>query len=142
MSFNSSGCCTFNNWEVMKAHINGDKAVRKNFEKIAAISNGMRRALESTDWESAASLLRDEWSNRRKNAPGITTPLIDQLIASTRRAGAKAAKVCGAGGGGCVFFLVEKGRKEQVEGIIADQGAEVLGVSVAPKGVQVKVAAK
>ena len=34
-----------NNWEVTKAHINGDKAVHKNFEKIAAISHALRGAL-------------------------------------------------------------------------------------------------
>lgn len=131
-----------NNWEVMKAHINGDKTVRKNFDKIASVANGMRQALEKSDWDGAAALLREEWSNRRKNAPGISTGLIDELITVTRKAGAKAAKVCGAGGGGCVFFLVEKGRKERVQNAIADHGAEVLPVSVAPKGVQVRVTAK
>jgi D-glycero-alpha-D-manno-heptose-7-phosphate kinase len=128
-----------NNWEVMKAHINGDKTVRKNFEKIAEIANGMRAALEGQDWNRAAELLRAEWAHRRKNAPGISTDLIDKLIAETRRYGARAAKVCGAGGGGCVFFLVEKGRKAAVQDAITKLGAEVLDVSVAPKGVKVNV---
>jgi D-glycero-alpha-D-manno-heptose-7-phosphate kinase len=128
-----------NNWEVMKSHINGDKTVRKNFEKIAEIANGMRVALEGQDWNGAAELLRAEWTHRRKNAPGISTDLIDKLIAETRRHGAKAAKVCGAGGGGCVFFLVEKGRKAAVQEAITKLGAEVLDVAVAPKGVKVIV---
>jgi D-glycero-alpha-D-manno-heptose-7-phosphate kinase len=48
------------------------------------------------------------------------------------------AKVCGAGGGGCVFFLVERGAKERVAGAIAGEGATVLPVRVAPKGVHVR----
>jgi D-glycero-alpha-D-manno-heptose-7-phosphate kinase len=128
-----------NNWEVTKAHIDGDKKVHRNFDRIAEIAHAMRGALEKSDWAEAGRLLREEWSHRRKNAPGITTPLIDRLIASTRRAGAMGAKVCGAGGGGCVIFLVERGAKERVSGIIAREGAEVLDVRVAPRGVRLQV---
>jgi galactokinase len=48
--------------------------------------------------------------------------------------------VCGAGGGGCVFFLVERGAKATVSAAIEREGAKVLPVKVAPRGVQVKVA--
>jgi D-glycero-alpha-D-manno-heptose-7-phosphate kinase len=127
-----------NNWEVMKAHIDGDRKVHRNFDHIAAIAWAMRQALEKRDWKEVARLLREEWSHRRKNAPGITTPLIDRLVAVTRRAGAVGAKVCGAGGGGCVFFLVERGAKAPVSAAIEQEGAKVLPVKVAPKGVQVR----
>ena len=130
-----------NNWEVMKAHIDGDRAVHRNFDHIAAIAGGMRRALEAGDWKEAARLLREEWANRKKNAPGITTSLIDRLVEVTRRAGAVGAKVCGAGGGGCVFFLVERGAKARVSSVIMGEGATVLPVSVAPQGVHVRTAA-
>ena len=56
-----------------------------------------------------ARLLREEWKLRRTNAPGITTPLIDKLIRVAARHGGRAGKACGAGGGGCVIFLVEQG---------------------------------
>ena len=128
-----------NNWEVTKAHIDGDKKVFKNFARIAEIAVNMRKALEAGDWNATGKLVREEWSHRRNNAPGITTPLIDRMIAATRKAGAVGAKVCGAGGGGCVFFLVEKGAKERVSELIQREGAEVLPITVAPKGVSVKV---
>lgn len=126
-----------NNWEVNKAHIDGVKRVHKNFEEIAAISNGVRGALERADWAELARLIRAEWKHRRTNAPGITTPLIDRLIKVTAKQGAVAAKVCGAGGGGCVFFLVEHGAKARVQQAITAAGAQVLDVKVAPRGVQV-----
>ena len=130
-----------NNWEVTKAHINGDKQVHKNFDRIAAIAYAMRAALEKSDWPEVARLIREEWSHRRKNAPGITTELIDRLVDVTKKAGAKAAKVCGAGGGGCVFFLVEPGAKDAVTKAIEAEGAYVLPVSVAPRGVRVRTVA-
>jgi D-glycero-alpha-D-manno-heptose-7-phosphate kinase len=127
-----------NNWEVMKAHINGDAVVYRNFNRIVAIANGMRSALEKGDWQETAKLLREEWSFRKKNAPGISTPLIDELVAVTAKKGAKAAKVCGAGGGGCVVFLCEPGAKGRVEEAIVGAGGTVLPVVVAEKGVSVK----
>jgi len=125
-----------NNWEVMKSHINGDLSVHRNFDRIAEIANGMRDALEASNWDDAARLLREEWSFRRKNAPGISTPLIDRLISVARRSGAEAAKVCGAGGGGCLFFLVAPDTKEKVSAAIANEGALVLDAAVAPRGVK------
>ncbi len=130
-----------NNWEVTKAYIDGDKTVRKNFGQITAIAIGMRNALEKQDWADAGRLLREEWSFRRKNAPGISTELIDALVAKTKRAGALGAKVCGAGGGGCVFFLVERGAKGKVSEAAASLGARVLDFRVAAEGVKVKVSA-
>jgi D-glycero-alpha-D-manno-heptose-7-phosphate kinase len=127
-----------NNWEVTKAYIDGDRKIHRNFEQISAIANGMRTAIERADWDEVARLLREEWSHRRKNVPGITTPLIDRLVKVAGKAGARGAKVCGAGGGGCVFFLVERGAKDKVSAAIERVGAQVLPVKVAPRGVTVR----
>jgi len=129
-----------NNWEVTKAHIDGDKTVHRNFDKIAAIAHGMRGAVSRQDWKEVSKLLREEWGFRRKNAPGITTPLIDKLVEATRKAGSTGAKVCGAGGGGCVLFLVEPDAKRRVSEVIEREGATVLPVTVAPRGVRVSAA--
>jgi D-glycero-alpha-D-manno-heptose-7-phosphate kinase len=126
-----------NNWEVFKSHINGDKRVFRNFDKIAAIARAMHRALVAADWDSVARLLREEWKLRRTNAPGITTPLIDKLIAVAGKHGGRAAKVCGAGGGGCVIFLVEKGASSRVATAIGDAGGRVLPLQVARDGLRV-----
>jgi len=126
-----------NNWEVLKAHLNGDRRVFRNFERIAAIAHAMRIELERGDWDEVGRLLREEWSHRKKNAPGISTPLIDRLVRVARKSGAAGAKVCGAGGGGCVFFLAERGAKGRVAEAVAREGATILEVRVAPGGVKV-----
>ena len=131
-----------NNWEVTKAHIGGDRRVHRNFDRIAAIARAMRSALERADWVEAGRLLREEWDHRRKNAPGITTPLIDALVAKARRKGATGAKVCGAGGGGCVVFLVERGAQSRVAASAESLGAKVIPVRLAPHGVRVRAVAQ
>jgi D-glycero-alpha-D-manno-heptose-7-phosphate kinase len=131
-----------NNWEVTKAYLDGNREVVRNFAQITAIASAMRAAIETGDWNEVGRLLREEWSHRRKNAPGISTPAIDRLVSVTRKAGALGAKVCGAGGGGCVFFLVERGAQDTVSRAIEDAGAEVLPVKVAPHGVTVRMTRK
>jgi len=125
-----------NNWEVFKAHIEGDRRVFRNFERIAEIARLMYQALLHSSWDEVARLLREEWKLRRSNAPGITTPLIDKLIAVAARHGGRAGKVCGAGGGGCVIFLVEKGTASRVATAIGDNGGRVLPLQVARDGVR------
>ena len=73
----------------------------------------MHRALAAEQWDEVERLIGEEWKLRRTNAPGISTPLIDKLMEATMANGARAAKVCGAGGGGCVIALIEKGTRQR-----------------------------
>ncbi len=127
-----------NNWEVFKAHINGDKKVVKNFETISEIAQGMHQALKKADWDQVAYLLREEWKLRRSNHVGISTPLIDRLVAVAAKSGGRAAKVCGAGGGGCVLFMVKDGAKQRVIEAIRVNGGQVMPCHMAAEGLVVK----
>ena len=125
-----------NNWEVFKRHIDGDRRIFRNFERIGEIARAMRRAVESADWAETGRLLREEWKLRRTNAPAIATDFIDALIATGRKHGALGAKVCGAGGGGCVVFLTSPEARLRVEQALAGAGARLLPSAVARQGVR------
>lgn len=131
-----------NNWEVFKLHIDGDRRVHANFDRISAIARAMRQAVASADWDEAGRLLRAEWKQRRSNAPSITTEFIDQLVSIARRNGSTGAKACGAGGGGCVLFMVEPEARGRVAQKLTAAGAQLLPVVVARQGVTVKGAAR
>ena len=125
-----------NNWEVFKQHINGDKHVTRNFAEISRIAQAMHQAVRHAEWDDVETLLREEWTLRRTNAPGITTPLIDKLIGAAMKQGARAAKVCGAGGGGCVIVFIEEGTRERVHQAIRKNGGEPLDFQVARDGLR------
>lgn len=127
-----------NNWEVMKAHIDGDQRVRRNFDQIATIASQMREALLANDWDDVAELLALEWENRKHNFRGISTPKIDRMIEQTRRVGTRAAKVCGAGGGGCAVFLVEPGSRPAVERGLTNLGGRIIHCAVSRTGLEVR----
>ncbi|MFB3918051.1 MAG: hypothetical protein ACE14M_15085 [Terriglobales bacterium] len=126
-----------NNWEVFKAHIDGDRRVIQNFEQIAQIARGMHDALSRAHWDNVARLLREEWRLRKTNAPGISTPLIDRLIVVAMKKGGLAAKACGAGGGGCVVIMLEPGAKQVVADALRSSGGRLLPFQVARDGLTV-----
>jgi len=127
-----------NNWEVFKAYVSNDKRVVKNFDHIAEISKAMYKAISKPDWSEVARLIREEWKFRRSNYENISTPLIDRLINVAAKAGGRAAKVCGAGGGGCVVFMVKDGAKERVAQALRLNGGHVLNCNVAQTGLVVE----
>ena len=129
-----------NNWEVFQAYLNGDRRVWRNFERIVQIARAMHDALATADWRESARLLREEWKLRKSNAPGITTAMIERLVAVASKHGALAAKVCGAGGGGCVVFQVEKGAKSSVAKALRKAGGRLLPCKVARDGLTLTAA--
>ena len=78
-----------------------------------------------------------EWDNRKRLAPGVTTAAIDQLIARATAAGARAAKVCGAGGGGCMFCIAAPEDVAAVREALADGGARLLDFRIETTGLDV-----
>ena len=127
-----------NNWEVFQKHIGGDKRVPQNLEKIAAIARGVRAALDRNKWDEAGRLVREEWEFRRRNLRTISTPSIDRVIAAARRNGAIGGKVCGAGGGGCVAFVIEPDARERVEAAIVAAGTKLMPFRIDRQGVAVR----
>ena len=115
-----------NNWAITKAHIDGDRQVFACFERIRDTAVRMREALVAGDWDGVGMAIDEEWENRRLLAPGVTTPVIEDLIARARRAGATAAKVCGAGGGGCLFCYGPPDRRDDIRAALTGGGARLL----------------
>ena len=83
--------------------------------------------------------MRAAYPIRKRLAPGITTPHMDALVEKALASGAQAAKVCGAGGGGCIAFLCREGGKQNLERALADtEGADLLNWNLAREGLTVR----
>jgi len=128
-----------NNWEMFKSHIDGDRRVFEIFEGIRDTAREVRAALERGDWLTVGEVMRAAYPRRRQLAPTITTPHMESLVERALASGAVAAKVCGAGGGGCIAFLCEEGAKESVERALSeDETSEVLRWGFAREGLTVR----
>jgi len=129
-----------NNWEMFKTHIEGDKVIFQLFEGIRDSAQRMRSALAANDWPEVSAVMSAAYPNRKRLAPNITTPHMERLVEIALKNGAEAAKVCGAGGGGCIAFLCAEGAKESVSrALAAEEGAEVLQWKFAAEGLTVRV---
>ena len=126
-----------NNWGVFKAHIDNKRSVVNNLERISQIAQKMRTALEASNWRETGRLMHDEWTFRRRNLPTISTNTIDRIIENSRRKGALAGKVCGAGGGGCIVLLIEPDARERVEKAVVESGGALLPMQIDRQGVTV-----
>ena len=126
-----------NNWEITKRHIDGDQHVFDCFERIRDTASAMRVALERGDWDEVGRHIATEWDNRTRLAPGVTTPAIEGLMARALAAGATAAKVCGAGGGGCLFCYGPPAAHASIAAALAAAGARVLDFRIEREGLRV-----
>jgi D-glycero-alpha-D-manno-heptose-7-phosphate kinase len=128
-----------NNWEITKRHIDGDAETFAIFEGIRDSSRDLREALLANDWIQTGEILKAAYPRRKNLSPNITTPQMDLLIDRALTNGAIAAKVCGAGGGGCIAFFCEENRKTDVEKALAEEkDAEVLRWNLCQRGLTVR----
>ena len=125
-----------NNWEIYKRHIDGDQEVIDGLGKIAATAQAMDRAFENQDLETVGRLLSEEWDNRRNLFEGVSTPEVDRIISIGLKAGALGAKVCGAGGGGCIVMIVDPDRRAKVVKALTRAPGETLDVVPVPYGLE------
>jgi D-glycero-alpha-D-manno-heptose-7-phosphate kinase len=129
-----------NNWDVTRRRIDGDAAVRAAFDGIVRAATDLRRALERSDWPAVGASLAAEWRARKQLAPGVTTPEIDALVDLAVAHGAWGGKVCGAGGGGCVFALAPPACVPAIRAAWARAGAAVLDATIDPRGLDLEAA--
>lgn len=123
-----------NNWEIFKRHIDGDRHVFECFERIRDTAVAMRHAVERADWDGVARAMTEEWEHRKRLAPGVSTAAIDALIGRAAAAGATAAKVCGAGGGGCLVCFGPPDRHASIRQTLSEGGARVLDFTIERHG--------
>jgi D-glycero-alpha-D-manno-heptose-7-phosphate kinase len=126
-----------NNWQVTRSFLDGDKEVRRHLEGIAEAAGRARDALEAGSLEGLAEAVESDWAHRRELAPGVSNESIDALLEAGRASGALAGKVCGAGGGGCVWLLTGQGKRPSVEEAVRRLGLEVLDFEFAVRGLSV-----
>ena len=127
-----------NNWEMTKSHIDGNPEILTSFDRIRDTSIKMRSALLTGNWVEVGEVMREAYPNRKKLAPNITTPHMDRLVEKALKNGAVAAKVCGAGGGGCIAFYCEDARRRDVEhSLLGEEGVQVLDWALDPVGLTV-----
>ncbi len=127
-----------NNWQVVRAFLDGDAGVVRRLNAINACARRLRDAIAARDLEAVANAIDAEWKERRQLSPVVTNEKIECIIAAARGAGALAAKICGAGGGGCLLLVAEDA--EPVLRAAEGAGGRSLSFSLSPEGLRWRLA--
>ncbi len=115
------------NWRMIRGAIEGDRAVLRKFDAIAAAAREAWDAVTAADIGALGRAVAREWSVRKTLAPGVTTRSVDEALGSRELRGRVAgAKLCGAGGGGMLFGLLRSPEdRRTVEEILRRRGFAV-----------------
>ena len=123
-----------NNWKVTKKALDGDRKVIQNLKTISNCALEMYQLLKNGRITGIAKIFEIEWKARKQLAPTISTPTMEKLIQSAIKNGALAAKVCGAGGGGCLAFIVPPEKKQPIINDLNSKGGKVLHFNFVNRG--------
>lgn len=131
-----------NNWQVFKDFFDRKEDVKILLNEITKATLSLNPALKSGDWAQVIKSIRAEWTARRKLAPGISTPEMDEAFIKAEKITKDIAyKVCGAGGGGCFFLILkepDEALKRRLIAEISNDQIRHLPFHAVPTGVTVK----
>ncbi|HEV2843625.1 MAG TPA: hypothetical protein VG477_02165 [Thermoanaerobaculia bacterium] len=115
-----------NNWQVVRRRLDGEAEVTGLFQGISETAAELSAALSRGELPRVGELMSREWSYRRRLAEGISTPVLETLLATAAGHGAWGGKACGAGGGGCIAVLCPPERKAEIAAALGQAGGVVL----------------
>jgi len=88
-------------------------------EMAAMVGQGLRILTEGRDLGDFGRLLHESWLIKRSLSSRVSTPEIDAMYETARKAGATGGKITGAGGGGFLLLFVEPDRQAAVRRALA-----------------------
>ncbi len=98
------------------------------------MSNAVVKALQSEDDKELGSLMNRNHELLRQI--GVSTPMLDRLVAAARKGGALGAKLTGAGGGGCIIALcADKKARSRIARELRTREGTIYNVSLDVQGV-------
>lgn len=127
-----------NNWQVYKNRVDGDSRTTASLQKIREQSGRLNEALKRQDWNEVYSAVSEEWEARKQMAPGITSPEIEAILSFGLQNGARAGKVCGAGGGGCLFLLADPDIRTRIAALAREKQLPLLEFNLVSEGLAVE----
>jgi len=101
-----------------------DAQVTQALHAVKALVDEAQDALEQGDLRRFGELLNVNWQNKKKFAPGVTTPFIDECYEVARDKGAIGGKITGAGGGGFLMLYCEEPYHDQLTRALEAKGLQ------------------
>jgi D-glycero-alpha-D-manno-heptose-7-phosphate kinase len=115
-----------NNWDVIKKVLDGDPTTLFALGEIRQVADELRHKCMTQDWSGWPALFERETHARLALSPSFSSPEIIRLTQLALSEGVEAVKICGAGGGGCVFLWTPESAFTKVKAACQHEGYQVL----------------
>ena len=127
-----------NNWEVYKKVFDGDRELIAALEKIGGLTELCGEAAKAGDVGKLLEISKEEWQQRLKLWPNISTPVTQVIDRTCTAAGARFSRVCGAGGGGVMAIFCDPMHRQKVEKAAIKAGGVILETQISKSGLVVE----
>ncbi len=125
-----------NNWDVLKKSIAADKNTMLCLQKLQSVAYDMEATFRTKKWSELKTLFDLEYKWRVKLSKGFSSPKIEKIKKIVSKNGA--VKICGAGGGGCVFVWCTNQNKNEVLEKCQKEGFQVFKIKAVENGFKVQ----
>ncbi|MBD3196870.1 MAG: hypothetical protein GF317_17580 [Candidatus Lokiarchaeota archaeon] len=111
---------------------------KKSLDRLKEIAFEMLDCLNSEDIEGLGNLLTEDWKKKTKFNPYITTDHMKDLNKIVMNNGGIGGRVCGAGGGGCIFWIVDPKKKGEIIEKLNKKSGHILDFKFENKGLAIQ----
>ena len=108
----------------------------ENMHQLKESANLMKEAILLGDFDAFVEIMRASWEAKKKTSNSVSNALINDYINRATEAGALAAKVSGAGGGGFIMYFVPQEYRNNVIEVISDSNSWVSNCNFTKQGSQ------
>ena len=102
------------------------------------IAYDIKDTIISEDLESFGTLLKKDLEVKRKFNPRLLTDFMNNLNIAMIKRGAIGGRVCGAGGGGCMIWLINKTDYKEITNYLNKQPGFIIDYEYVEKGLELK----
>ena len=89
-----------------------DSRQKKALSEIKGLVIPAIQAIGKSDTQTLGEILDTAWNFKKQSNKGITTPRISDIGQTAKKHGAIGFKICGAGGGGFMLFVIDPNKRE------------------------------
>ena len=121
----------------VKSYIENKDKSKKSLDKLKELAYQMRDSLLSENFEGLGKLLSEDLKNKTKFNPLLTTDYMKELNNLILKNGGIGGRVCGAGGGGCMIWLINPNNKEKIKKLLKKQQGKLIDFRFVEKGLEI-----
>ncbi len=120
----------------VKDYIENKEKSRRSLDRLKKIAYEIRDSLISENFERFGELLSEDWQEKTKFNPMITTDYMRHLNKLMTKNGVIGGRICGAGGGGCLIWLLKPGKEKEIKPLLIDQPGEIINFKFVDSGLE------